>query len=348
MKRALVALGVGLSVLGSTVGAGPAQAASVAVVKLAPTVETAQQVARFWLADGAANLRNATPYTVQTVVGGERLPTDIVPDGSPVSIAPGEGPTSPETEMPTTSGKVFFIGSDLQPHWCTGTAVWSKYWNIVATAGHCLFDIEAPGGALAKWAFVPGYSEGTTPFGLYVGKQGSTPYDFDDIRDYDSDLAFVNVYRGVVLSSPDALTDVGKMTENVGGQGIAFNQPLAPTVDVFGYPSGPEPDGSRPYTGETLERSTGPAFAMKVTGLRADRPVGVDSPFTGEGSLGSSWLTHYTSDSRTGYLNGITISVSDTDGDSRYDTGVSAYFDSEAYMAYRNASNLWTGSIVLQ
>ncbi|MGW2200136.1 trypsin-like serine peptidase, partial [Streptosporangium sp. NPDC001682] len=60
-------------------------------------------------------------------------------------------------------------------------------------------------------------------------------------------------------------------------------------------------------------------FAMKVTGLPADRPIGVDSPFTGEGSLGSSWLTQYTNDSRTGYLNGITISVSDTDGDNRYD-----------------------------
>ncbi|MEU7983602.1 hypothetical protein AB0B56_01920 [Streptosporangium canum] len=71
----------------------------------------------------------------------------------------------------------------------------------------------------------------------------------------------------------------------------------------------------------------------------------MDSPFTGEGSLGSSWLTQYTSDSRTGYLNGITISVSDTDGDGRYDTGVSPYFDGELFAVYQKATNYWTGVI---
>ncbi|MFC5832833.1 hypothetical protein [Nonomuraea insulae] len=62
----------------------------------------------------------------------------------------------------TTMGKVFFIGSDLQPHWCTGTAVQSQYRNLVATTGHCLVDTEAPIGALGKWVFVPGYLNGIT------------------------------------------------------------------------------------------------------------------------------------------------------------------------------------------
>ncbi|MEU6407682.1 hypothetical protein [Microbispora sp. NPDC046933] len=345
MRRALIALGIGLGVFGSAVVSGPAQAANVLVVPLARTVSAAQEVARFWLADGAANLKNATPYAVRTAVGGERLPTDIVPDGPPMLIAPGRGPASPEGSMPTTSGKVFFIGSDLQPHWCTGTAVQSPYRNVVATAGHCLLDIEAPAGPLAKWVFVPGYSEGAAPFGLYVGKQAEAHYDFDDIRDHDRDYAFVNVYNGVVFSAPDVLTNVGKLGDNVGGQGLAINQPLAPAADVFGHPAGPNPDGSRPYTGETLERSTGPMFATKVTGLRMDRPIGVDSPFTGEGSLGSSWLIRYADDSRTGYLNGITISAADTDGDGRYDTGVSPYFDGELYEVFKQAAYQWTGGI---
>ncbi|MGW4473284.1 trypsin-like serine peptidase [Nonomuraea sp. NPDC004354] len=345
MRRALIALGVGLSVLGSAVVTEPAQAASGVVVPLAANVTAAQQIARFWLADGAANLKNATPYTVRTEVGGERLSTDVVPDGLPGAVAPVEGPPSSKGKTPTTSGKVFFIGSDLQPHWCTGTAVQSNFKNLVATAGHCLFDTEAPDGPLAKWVFVPGYSEGTTPFGLYVGKQASAHYDFDVYRDYDRDFAFVNVYNGVVSPSPDVLTNVGRLVDNVGGQGFAFNQPLAPTVDVFGYPAGPHPDGRRPYTGETLEWSTGSTFTMKVTGLPADRLIGVDSPLTGEGALGSSWLTHYGSDSRLGYLNGITISVSDTDGDNRYDTGVSPYFDGEVKAVYREAANFWAGPI---
>ncbi|MFF5114510.1 trypsin-like serine peptidase [Streptosporangium sp. NPDC000095] len=346
MRRALIALGVGLSVLGSTV-VTPAQAASVVMVRLAPTTTEAQQVARFWFADGAANLRNATPYAVRTAADGERLSTDIVPDGPRYSIPPLEGPASPEGGMPTTSGKVFFVGSDLQPHWCTGTVVHTRYRNAVATAGHCLLDTEAPAGTLANWVFVPAYSEGTAPFGLYVGKVGFVHQDFDDVRDYDRDLAFVNVYRGVASPSPDVLTNVGSLADNVGAQGILFNQPLAPAADVFGYPAGPHPDGDRPHTGETLERSTGPTLTMNVTGLPMDRPVGVDSQFTGEGSLGSSWLTGYTDDSRTGYLNGVTISVSDTDGDNRYDTGVSPYFDTELCQVYRKAEAFWTGVVVI-
>lgn len=345
MRRALIVLGVGLSVLGSTVVVAPAQAANVVMVRLAPTAPEAQEVARFWFADGAANLRNATPYAVRTAAGGERLSTDIVPVGPQFSLPPLEGPASPEGAMPTTLGKVFFIGGDLQPHWCTGTSVYSKYRNIVATAGHCLLDTEAPAGPLDKWVFVPAYSEGTAPYGLYVGKASFVHQDFDDIRDYDRDLAFVNVYRGVASPSPDVLTNVGMLAENVGAQGITFNQPLTPAADVFGYPAGPHPDGDRPYTGETLERSTGPTSAMEVTGLPTDRPVGVDSPFTGEGSLGSSWLTGYTSDSRVGYLNGVTISVSDTDGDGRYDTGVSPYFDTELCQVYRKAESFWTGVV---
>ncbi|MFI7610867.1 hypothetical protein ACIBP6_06480 [Nonomuraea terrae] len=345
MRRALIALGVGLSVLGSAVVAGPAQAATTLVVPLAATVTAAQEVARFWLADGAANLRNATPYTVQTEVGGERLPTDFVPDGPQGIIPPVAGSAPPVGEAPTTSGKVFFIGSDLRPHWCTGTAVNSKYRNIVATAGHCLLDVEAPMGPLATWVFVPGYAEGATPSGLYVGKQASVHYDLDDLRDHDRDYAFVNVYSGVVSSSPDELTDVGRLADNVGGQGLRVNQPLAATADVFGYPAGPHPDGGQPYTGETLERSTGSTFSTQVSGLRVDRPIGVASPFTGAGSVGSAWLADYHSDRGLGYLNGITLSVADTDGDLRYDTGISPYFDSDLYTVYRDASNLWTGSI---
>ncbi|MEV4392956.1 hypothetical protein [Nonomuraea sp. NPDC049607] len=341
----MIASVAGLSLLGSVVVAGPARAATVATVPLAPVVEQAREVARFWLADGAANLRNATPYTVLTVAAGERLSTGVVPDGPPVSISP-IGPEDPPGDGAVTSGKVFFIGSDNQPHWCTGTSVQSNYRNLVATAGHCVFDVEAPMGALGKWIFVPAYSDGATPFGLYVGKQGISHYDFDDIRDFDRDYAFATVHSGVVLSAPDVLTHVGRLGDRVGGMGLAVNQPLPPVADVFGYPAGVHPDGTGPYTGGTLERSTGPTFAVRTTRPpRMDRPIGVDSPFTGDGSLGSAWVSGYDEETRAGYLTGLTIGVADTDGDERYDTGVSPYFDSALFQVYRDAANRWTGAI---
>ncbi|WP_433345686.1 trypsin-like serine peptidase [Microtetraspora malaysiensis] len=346
MRRALVAFGIGLGLLGSTVISAPAQAASPVTAPLASTVATAQEVAAFWLADGAANLKSATPYAVQTVAHGERTSTPIVPDGNPGVVPPLPGPTPPKGKLPTTSGKVFFIGADGQPHWCTGTAMQSSYKNVVATAGHCVKDTQSAGAMLDKWVFVPGYSEGTTPWGLYVAKQAFVHYDFDVYEDYDRDFAFVTVYNGVVLSSSGVLTDSGRLGDNVGGQGLAYNQATTSSVDVFGYPAGPNPDGTQPYTGQTLERSYGKTFNAMAPDINGERLIGVDSPFTGEGSLGSAWLYNYSNGNRSGYLNGITISVSDTDGDNRYDTSVSPYFDGELYGVYNMAKNLWSGTIL--
>jgi len=348
MRRALAALGVGVGLLGSAVVSAPAQAASAVMAPLASTVPAAQQVAAFWLAGAGANLKSATPYAVQTVVHGERTSAGVVPDGKPGLVAPSRDVLVKKVKTPVTSGKVFFVGADGQPHWCTGTAVQSAYRNLVATAGHCAFDTEGAAGTLGglgKWVFVPGYSGGKTPEALYVGRQAATHFDFGVYGDYDRDVAFVTVFNGVVSSSSGALTDSGRLGDNVGGQGLAYNQPTGSSVDLFGYPAGPNPDGTRPYTGETLERSTGSTFAMRLLDLAADQPVGVDSPFTGEGSLGSSWLYRYSGDTRTGYLNGVTIGVSDTDGDNRYDTSVSPYFDGEVLAVYSEATGLPTGSI---
>lgn len=327
--------------------AAPAQAADAVTDSLVSDPSTAQQVAAFWLGDGGANLKNATPYNVQTVVVGERVPTGGVPDTKPGSTSPlppsDPGPANVKT--PATTGKVFFVGADGQPHWCTGTALQSAYRNLVATAGHCMYDIQRNGTPHDKWVFVPGYSAGTAPSGLYVGRYASTHYDFRWYTDYDRDYAFVNVYSGVVPSSSGGLTNLGRLGDNVGGQGLAWNQPTGDSVDVFGYPAGAHPNGKQPYTGETIESSSGPTFGMRLTSLPADQLIGVDSGFTGEGSLGSSWLHRYDGGARMGYLNGITISVSDTDGDQRYDTSVSPYFDGALHAVFGSAAGIWTGSI---
>ncbi|MEU0567341.1 hypothetical protein ABZ297_18430 [Nonomuraea sp. NPDC005983] len=347
MKRTLVVLAVGL--LASGLVAAPAEASSVKSGFLVSSQPAAVEVATFWLGDGGANLKNATPYNVQTAV-------DIVIPGGGVSsdAKPGTIPPSPPStsgvandKTPTTSGKVFFVGADGQPHWCTGTAVQSQYRNLVATAGHCVYDTQRSAATLDKWVFVPGYSDGVTPLGLYVGKLVSTHYDFTIYDDYDRDYAFVNVYSGVVSSTSGELTNFGRLADNVGGQGLTWNQPLHSSVDVFGYPAGPHPDGERPYTGETIESSSGRTTAAKVPRLKAEEFTAVESPFTGEGSLGSSWLLRYDNSSRMGYLNGITISVADTDGNLRYDTSLSPYFDGELGQVYTAATAQWTGSLIL-
>ncbi|WP_235995508.1 trypsin-like serine peptidase [Nonomuraea montanisoli] len=340
-----------VGILASLLVAAPnaAVGASVATEPLVSSQAAAAEIATFWLGDGGANLAAATPYSVQTAV--DQITTGgggISPDGKPAFTAPSlpaaTGTAKPG--MPTTAGKVFFVGADGHPHWCTGTAVQSQYRNVVATAAHCAYDTESSGSTLAKWVFVPGYADGAVPSGLYVGKQLFAHYDFDAYRDYDRDYAFVNVYEGVVASATGGLANFGRLVDNVGGQGLAWNQPVDSTVDLFGYPAGPHPDGRRPYTGESLESSGGRTTTATAPSLKAENLLAVDSPFTGEGSLGSSWLLRYDKASGRGYLNGLTISVADTDANQRYDTSLSPYFDGEAQAVYAAAGTHWSGAVL--
>jgi hypothetical protein len=117
-------------------------------------------------------------------------------------------------------------------------------------------------------------------------------------------------------------------------------------TDVFGYPAGPNPDGRRPYTGQTLESSSGRTITAMAPSLKGETLLAVDSPFTGEGSLGSSWMLRYDKASGRGYLNGLTISVADTDADLRYDTSLSPYFDGELQAVYSAAGTHWSGAVL--
>ena len=415
---------------------------------------------------------------------------------------------------------MFFVGADGKPHWCSATAIQSQHKNLVATAGHCVYDTKKDKAALDKWVFIPGYYEGKTPWGIYVGKTAYTHFDFSFYHDGDFDYAFVAVYNGVqvtgvstsnvkdwlvnrvfktkadalkaqqsletkytgwagrivpFVSTPltvvrdkrnkefkqtavDLLTwaywqntnaqplagrqglpqaasawetlkkgrgestnftaapgtgvtvtrvsrteynsapksvnlggvevrytedlktiyfpydngwykatfwvnydvdykivgkiidiklkDVGRLVDNVGGQGLAYNQKLGQPVFVFGYPSGSHPDGNYAFTGKTLKWSYGKPSAYQAPAEKAENLQGIRSSFTGEGALGSAWLLKYSNATRLGYLNGVTIGVADTDGNQRYDTSVSPYFDGETLQVYQAAATTPSGSIV--
>ncbi|MEZ0073344.1 serine protease [Planotetraspora sp. GP83] len=503
MKRTLALGGVAAGLLASAAIAAPAHASGdVAADPLAKTNLAAKQVAAFWYGENKANLINATPYNVETKVVAKHVSTGGPAADSKPGVVPAIGDEkksaakSKNINLPKTTGKVFFIGADHKPHWCTATSVQSAYHNLVATAGHCVYDTESNAATLDKWVFIPGYYQGKTPWGIYVGKQAFTHYDYDVYEDGDRDYAFVTVYNGVLPTSAAkdwvsqtfetkdlaekkkaelesdktngysrlwikpvvdwahkvtvgtadsqkvdasvaqlavdpstidsarttlenqakdhgtstfsdntwgtvvtkatdaeygnggwnstdakkqtvfyftkgedkfkatfwgvfdtdyvlkgrilsiALTDVGRLGDNVGGQGLAYNQKLGKPVFVFGYPSGSHPDGNYAYTGKTLKWSYGKTFAASAAAIKGEELVGVKSSFTGEGSIGSSWLLSYKNGRRLGYLNGVTIGVSDTDKNNRIDTSISPYFDGELYGVYKSAANLWSGKIV--
>ncbi|MFC4536084.1 trypsin-like serine peptidase [Sphaerisporangium dianthi] len=216
VKRLALPLGGALaatSMIGATLvtSANAATAPQKKMVSLA-SASNAQKIATYWKSNGGANLKAAAQFTgaeqtnQKIKLGGG----DAAPDGKAGSILPtGQEKVTPtkvkNVNLPKTIGKVFFTVGDKE-YWCSASSVQAKYRNLVATAGHCVFDEGVQNGALDNWVFIPGYYQGKTPWGIYVGKAAYTHYDFAVYEDYDSDYAFVTVYNGIAYAGEKQVT----------------------------------------------------------------------------------------------------------------------------------------------
>jgi hypothetical protein len=502
LKRILIPAGGTIMATGLLAAglAGTAQAEPVtAKDAMATSAANAKAIAEFWMDNNGAALKAATESNVwdKTDVAKLQSKGGYSADTKPGSTAPigEEKKTTAKVQnvnMPKTIGKVFFVNSKGEKKWCSATSIQSKYRNLVATAGHCVYDTANNTEVVSKWVFVPGYYQGRAPWGVYVGKQAFTHYDFDVYEDYDRDYAFVTVYNGVHIGggtpkkvskaewdkfqgikdakdepitqaeyqkcvdfnggeTPDCwaktsdlddlvgpdypgaikvlkevskdqydaaptgkkngakaekatvteyvtesqyksytgpgyrkidskgnftithyflkywvkrttevkyyrttffiiegfVKDAGRLGDNVGGQGFAWNQPTGKYVRVFGYPAAAHPDGNKNYTGVTPKWCYGKT-SSKLQGSAAkkiEEHLALKCAMT-EGADGGPWLYKYSNAKRLGYVNGVTSTFNDQDGNGRVDYISSPYFDGETNTVYRAAANVWSGKIV--
>ncbi|MCT9931258.1 trypsin-like serine protease [Planotetraspora sp. A-T 1434] len=330
----------------------PAQAApTTATAKLASPSE-ATKIVKFWLTGGGAKLKAADPYGLEHKVVPKHVSTGApAADGKP-GIVPAIGDEkktaakSKNVNLPKTVGRVFFsIGDGVYS--CSASSIQSQYRNLVATAGHCVYDIDGNGQVVDDWVFIPGYYDGKAPWGIYIGKQAFTHYDFDVYEDADRDYSFVTVYNGIGYDEiNDKLVDLGPLGNKVGGQGLAYNQKIGQPVFVFGYPAAPHDDGNYVWTGEKLKWCYGKTFGpVSEASVKVEEQIGLKCAMTG-GSSGGPWILKYSSARRLGYINGVTSLGGDTDNNNRSDLITSAYFDGETYGVYKAAYPLWSGSLV--
>ncbi|WP_049565946.1 trypsin-like serine peptidase [Nonomuraea sp. SBT364] len=509
MKRILIPAGGAVLATGLLAAglAGTATATSdIAKDPMATSAANAKAIAEFWVENNSAALKAATQSNVWDNSDVAKLKTagGYSADTKPGSAAPiGEekksSSKSQNVNMPKTIGKVFFVNKKGEKKWCSATSIQSKYRNLVATAGHCVYDTANNADTMDKWVFVPGYYQGRSPFGIYVGKQAFTHYDFAVYEDYDRDYAFVTVYNGIYLgggkakqvskseydkyqgikeakdveitrsefrqckldptstvacwvkrgskaepTGPDYpgaqvakvevnadkykdarvgkgngykfgepvtdivtdteaadykkkqaanpgkypatvkqdgrgnwtithyyvqqwykpgsdtkfyktvftiiegyIKDAGRLGDVVGGQGFAWNQPTGKYVRVFGYPAAAHPDGHKNYTGITPKWCYGKT-TKKLVGSAAkkiEEHVALKCAMT-EGADGGPWLYNYKNSKRLGYVNGVTSTFNDQDGNNRVDYISSPYFDGETNSVYKAAANSWSGKIV--
>lgn len=202
------------------------------------------------------------------------------------------GPTSPLADntgkqwtgggkVKHTAGRVFFKldGKDSS---CSGDAVTSKNKSVVVTAGHC---VKYQGSFHKKWIFVPGYHDGKRPYGTWTAKKLLTTPQWKKSEDlnYDVGMAVVGSRGGK------------KLTNAVGGQGIAFNQPRGKKTYAFGYPA------ETPYDGEKLIYCNGTAFNEP---LGQSNDQGLNCTQTG-GASGGPWFTKFSKSKGTGLQNSV-------------------------------------------
>ncbi|KAB8193802.1 trypsin-like serine protease [Nonomuraea phyllanthi] len=320
-------------------------------VTLTKTAADVKRVADYWKPD---QLKRSDSYSPAT-------PGPAAPVASPSpssSGPPAHQVTSPVTRavaaqavapaLPrkgpaaSTMGKVFFRFGDKE-FWCSASAVAAKNHSVVATAGHCAYD-PRQARAAEDWIFVPNPGpNGETPQGIYVGASISMHEDWTGKGDYDYDYAFVTVHRGfkwVAKNGGYVMEDVGRLQDNVGGQGIEFNQkPPEYTVSAFGYPAGPQPDGTRPFNGKKL-RMCGAGTTRWTWAVNLDLQKGVQllSCDFSPGVSGGPWLIGYNEDRGLGNLNGVNSLTWDRDAEKSYDAVSSPYFDTTTGEVYRRAA----------
>ncbi|MFC4012380.1 trypsin-like serine peptidase [Nonomuraea purpurea] len=206
MKRILLPAGGAVLATGLLAAglAGTAQAdTTVSTDPLAATAAKAAETLEFWSKSDYAALKGAVAFNpdaleVSKISSGGGYSADTKPgQAEPIGGEKKSVSKVQNVNNPKTTGKVFFEGRDGKLYWCSGTSIQSQYRNLVATAGHCAYDIAANDEVVSRWVFVPGYYQGKAPFGIYVGKQAFTHYDFDVYEDFDRDYAFVTVYDGI-------------------------------------------------------------------------------------------------------------------------------------------------------
>ncbi|WP_206502149.1 trypsin-like serine peptidase [Streptomyces chrestomyceticus] len=237
----------------------------------------------------SGSTRNATPATSPARRGSERTVRPTLP--ATTTSTPASAPalkSFPQAgaawtgggAVTNTAGRVFFTYQGRTAS-CSGNAVTSANKSTVLTAGHC---VKLNGAWHGDWVFVPGYHDGQAPYGKWAAaKTLATPqWTASENINYDIGAAVVAPVGG------QRLTDV------VGGQGLAFNTGYNKPMYAFGYPA------AAPYDGSKLIYCSG--NTIKDPLFSTDH--GLSCNMTG-GSSGGPWFTSFDEASGTGLQSSV-------------------------------------------
>jgi V8-like Glu-specific endopeptidase len=189
------------------------------------------------------------------------------------SFAAVPDPTVPPFSM---AGRVFVkIGKFTG--FCSGAAVNTESRSLVLTAAHCLYNLlprhRFP--TLARlFAFVPAYTDGQTPFGIFAGRKAFMPLPWLRRGNENFDMA-------VVLTDPN---ESGQAVADAvgGGLSVALDQAREREYQLLGYPGHLQP---------LMQECTGRFGKKDRNTYRLGGPPSFSvGCFMGEGASGGPWL----------------------------------------------------------
>ncbi len=169
-------------------------------------------------------------------------------------------------------GALFTVSAgQLGSHFCTGSVVSSPHGDLVITAAHCVSKTTA------SIAFVPGYDDGATPYGVWTVTRVYVDQAWTSSANPDDDFAFLQV------SQPGSITPIEDVT---GAETLATNQPAKQQVDVIGYPdSASAPIACRNWTTEPMTGQLQFDCGGYTDGTSGGPFLADVDPTTGQGTL---------------------------------------------------------------
>jgi hypothetical protein len=113
-------------------------------------------------------------------------------------------------------------GGKLGKHFCTASVVNSPNGDLAVTAAHCMSGVS-------NAVFVPGYANGSIPYGVWTVTKVYTDHSWNASSDPDDDFAFLRV------SQANSTVPVEDVT---GAEQLKTGTPTRQLVEVIGYPDG--------------------------------------------------------------------------------------------------------------
>jgi V8-like Glu-specific endopeptidase len=192
----------------------------------------------------------------------------------------GAGRISSSAHTTLTAPRVgaLFLRTSGGNHFCTASVVSSPGRDLLITAAHCINGGKGSG-YRSDIVFIPGYRDGTEPYGIWSPARLLVAPGWARSADPDLDVGFV------VLKPRN-----GENIERVLGANIlTFNTGYRNLVRVTGYPKS---SGSPITCRNRTTRQSATQLKFSCDG------------FTG-GTSGSPWVTDFNSVTRTGHIIGV-------------------------------------------